>query len=440
MIKKISNNIITILSVIVIIIISLYFINEFRTKEIDGKIIGLDKETFTILSKDNTIYTFNYINNFKLDINKNIKIKYNKKLSNFIPIQNVNIKNISEIKNFEIIDDSMFIEYQTNAKKIVDNMTVEEKVGQLLLARIPVSNDLETITNYNIGGYILFERDINNKTKEELINKINEYQNTSSIPLLIAIDEEGGTVSRLSSNKDITASPFLSPQELYKIGGYNAIEKDTINKNIILKELGINVNLAPIADTTTSSKSYMYKRSFGQDAKETSKYIETVIKNTDESVTYVLKHFPGYGDNENTHKTNAIDIRTYKEFKNNDFLPFKRGIENGAQAILVSHNYIQNIDYQNPASLSANIHNILKQELQFKGIIMTDDLNMKALNNIDKKYIKSLLAGNNIIIVSNYTEAYYEIYNGIMNNEISEDYIEYLITKTIAWKYYKNLF
>lgn len=440
MIKKICNNLLTIISTIIIFIISIYFINEFRTREIEGKIIGLNKETFTIISNNNGIYTFNNTDNFNYDINENIKIKYNKKLSDFIPIQNINIKNISIIHNFKITDDSMFNKYQTKSKEIVANMTTEEKVGQLLLARIPVTNDLKTITDYHIGGYILFERDTKNKTKEELINKINEYQNTSSIPLLIAIDEEGGTVSRLNSNKDIIDTSFLSPQELYKNGGYKAIEKDTINKNGILEELGINVNLAPIADTTTTPSSYMYNRSFGKDAKATSKYIETVIKNTDEKVSYVLKHFPGYGDNNDTHKTSAIDTRSYKTFKNNDFLPFKKGIENGVQAILVSHNYIQSIDYQNPASLSPNIHNILKKELQFKGIIMTDDLDMKALNNVDNKYIKSILAGNNIIIVSNYNEAFNEIYNGIINNEISEEYIEYLITKTISWKYYKNLF
>ena len=440
MIKKISNNLLTIISTIVILLISIYFINEFRIREIDGKIIGLNKETFTIISNNNEIYTFNNPDDFNYNINENIKIKYNKKLNNLIPIQNINIKQIKTIQNFKIIDDSMFNNFLVQAEQIVKNMTTEEKVGQLLLVRIPISNDLKTITDYHIGGYILFERDIKNKTKDEIISKINEYQNTSIIPLLIAIDEEGGTVSRLSSNKNIVDTPFLSPQELYKKDGFKAIEKDTKNKNKILEELGINVNLAPIADTTTSSSSYMYNRSFGKNAKETSKYIETVIKNTNEKVSYVLKHFPGYGDNNDTHKTSTIDTRTYKTFKNNDFIPFKKGIENGVQSILVSHNYIQSIDYQKPASLSSNIHNILKKELQFKGIIMTDDLNMNALNGIDNKYIKSVLAGNNIIIVSNYIEAFNEIYNGIKNKDISEEYIEYLITQTIAWKYYKNLF
>lgn len=128
MIKKISNNLLTIISTTIILIISIYFINEFRTREIDGKIIGINEETFTILSNDNQIYTFYNTDNFNYEINKTIKIKYNKKLSNFIPVQNINIKDINIIYNFEITDDSMFNKYQTKAKEIVANMTTEEKL------------------------------------------------------------------------------------------------------------------------------------------------------------------------------------------------------------------------------------------------------------------------------------------------------------------------
>jgi len=169
MIKKLSNNLLTIISIIIIFTISIYFINEFRTREIDGKIIGLNKETFTIISNNNKIYTFNNTDNFNYNINENIKIKYNKKLNNFIPIQDINIKNITIINNLELTDDSMFNKYQKKAKQIVANMTIKEKVGQLLLARIPLTNDLKTITDNHIGGYILFERDTKNKTKEELV-------------------------------------------------------------------------------------------------------------------------------------------------------------------------------------------------------------------------------------------------------------------------------
>lgn len=144
-------------------------------------------------------------------------------------------------------------------------MSLNEKIGQLLLVRTPKTNNIETISKYNIGGYILFQRDIDSETKEELINEIKLYQSTSNIPLLIVIDEEGGIVSRLSSNKNIVNSPFQSPQELYKSGGFDKIKQDAIIKSNLLEELGINVNLAPVADISTNQKSYIYERSFDKD-------------------------------------------------------------------------------------------------------------------------------------------------------------------------------
>ena len=186
-------------------------------------------------------------------------------------------------------------------------MTLNEKIRQLLLVRVPETNKLETIKKYNIGGYILFQRDIDNKTKDELINEIKLYQSTSNIPLLIAIDEEGGIVARLSSNKNIINSPFQSPQELFKIGEFEKIKQEAIIKSNLLEELEINVNLAPIADISTNSKSYIYERSFGKDKNETAKYIKTILSTQNNNVSYVLKHFHGYSDNLDTHTGISID-------------------------------------------------------------------------------------------------------------------------------------
>ena len=320
-------------------------------------------------------------------------------------------------------------------------MSLNEKIGQLLLVRVPKTNKIETISKYNIGGYILFQRDIDNKTKDELINEIKLYQSTSNNSLLIAIDEEGGIVSRLSSNKNIVNLPFQSPQELFKIGGFEKIKQDAIIKSNLLEELGINVNLAPVADISTNPKSYIYERSFGKDKKETSKFIKTILETQNKNVSYVLKHFPGYFDNLNTHTSIAIDNRSYKTIKNNDFVPFKVGIENGANAILVSHNIVSNIDNK-PSSLSRNIHNILRNELSFDGIIITDDLSMSAIKGYNTKtpYIDSILAGNNILIVSNHVSAYEELYNAIIEDKISEELINRLILKNIQFKINLNLY
>ena len=429
--KKIIKKLFLIIPLVVIILISLYFYNIYRSKYLLGTIIYKDTNYFELITENDSIYRFNY--NSDLDVGENIKIKYNKQLSDFNYIQKINIISIDKEK--------IKLNYDDQALEILQDMTLSEKIGQLLLVRVPETNKLETIKKYNIGGYILFQRDIDNKTKDELINEIKLYQSTSNNPLLIAIDEEGGIVSRLSSNKNIINSPFQSPQELFKIGGFKKIKQDAIIKSNLLEELGINVNLAPVADISTNSKSYIYERSFGKDKNETAKYIKTILSTQNNNVSYVLKHFPGYSDNLDTHTGISIDNRSYKTIKNNDFIPFKVGIENGANAILVSHNIVSSIDNK-PSSLSRNIHNILRNELNFKGIIITDDLSMSAIKGYDTKtpYIDSILAGNNILIVSDYVTAYDEIYNAIIEDKISEDFIDRLILKNIQFKINLNLY
>ena len=429
--KKLIKNIFLFIPLIVIILISLYFYNIYKSKYLIGTIIYKDTNYFEVITENDSIYRFNYNSDF--DIGENIRIKYNKQLNDFNYIQKVDIKSIDEEK--------IKLNYDNQALKILQDMTLNEKIGQLLLVRIPETNKIETINKYNIGGYILFQRDVDNKRKDELIDEIKLYQSVSSIPLLIAIDEEGGTVSRLSSNKNIVKSPFQSPQELFKSGGFEAIKQDAIIKTNLLEELGINVNLAPVADISTNSKSYIYERSFGKDKNETAKYIETILSTQNNNVSYVLKHFPGYSDNLDTHKSTAIDNRSYKTIKTNDFIPFKVGIKNGANAILVSHNIVSSIDNK-PSSLSRNIHNILRNELSFNGIIITDDLSMNAVKGYNTKtpYIDSILAGNNILIVSDYVSAFDEIYNAIIEDKISEELINRLVLKTIQFKINLNLY
>lgn len=429
--KKLIKNIFLFIPLIVIILISLYFYNIYKSKYLIGTIIYKDTNYFEVITENDSIYRFNYNSDF--DIGENIRIKYNKQLNDFNYIQKVDIKSIDEEK--------IKLNYDNQALKILQDMTLNEKIGQLLLVRIPETNKIETINKYNIGGYILFQRDVDNKRKDELIDEIKLYQSVSNIPLLIAIDEEGGTVSRLSSNKNIVKSPFQSPQELFKSGGFEAIKQDAIIKTNLLEELGINVNLAPVADISTNSKSYIYERSFGKDKNETAKYIETILSTQNNNVSYVLKHFPGYSDNLDTHKSTAIDNRSYKTIKTNDFIPFKVGIKNGANAILVSHNIVSSIDNK-PSSLSRNIHNILRNELSFNGIIITDDLSMNAVKGYNTKtpYIDSILAGNNILIVSDYVSAFDEIYNAIIEDKISEELINRLVLKTIQFKINLNLY
>lgn len=423
---------------LILLLISMLSLILIKENKLEGNIINIDSNTFTILTSKGFIYKFAKNNDFKYKLDDNVEILYKKNLNNFTNIQNIDIKKINKISNFKFLNNSLFKDYENEALEILKNMTIEEKIGQLLLARIPEKEKIDTIKNYHIGGYILFGRDVNNKSKYELIDEIKNYQNNSKIPLLIAIDEEGGTVSRLSSNKNIITNPFLSSQEIYKNNGFDGIRNDTINKSKILYELGINLNLAPVADVSINEDDYIFKRSFGKNADLTSKYIETVISNTDYKVSYTLKHFPGYGNNKDTHKGIAIDDRTYSSFEQNDFLPFIAGIKRNVNSILFSHNYMNCVDKINPASLSPNVHNILKN-LNFNNIMITDDISMNGLKDVEDKYLKAVLAGNNLLIVTDFKEAYNEILNAYRDKKISDSMINYLVLKNISWKYYKKL-
>lgn len=337
-------------------------------------------------------------------------------------------------------DKEIFEDYYESAKQKLSELTLDEKIGQVLLVRLPDKDAVSELKEYKFGGYLLFGKDFKNKTEDQVKNEIKELQENSNLPLLIAADEEGGTVVRVSSNSKLVPEKFASPSELYKEGGFERIKEDTINKSSILINLGVNLNLAPVVDVSTNPSDYMYERSLGEDANLTSEYAKVVIEaSKGVGVSYTLKHFPGYGNNVDTHVGSSVDNRTYEDILSNDLLPFKSGIEAGAEAVLISHNTVTSIDSENPASLSPKIHEILRKDLNFSGVIITDDLSMGAVLNDKSANIKAIQAGNDFLIVTDYKQAITDIKNGIENGDISEDDINNMALKVISWKYYKKI-
>ena len=329
------------------------------------------------------------------------------------------------------------------AEELLKTMTLEEKVGQIFLVRCKPETALEDIEKYNIGGFILFDANIVNQTKESLASTLQSYQEASDIDLLIAIDEEGGTVNRLSWYQEFRGVPFYSPQDLYNEGGYPLIESDTEEKAKLLKSLGINLNLAPVADISTNPYDFIYYRTFGKDAVETSKYVETVVKvMKEQNIGSTLKHFPGYGDNLDTHTGISIDERSYENFLEYDFLPFKAGIKAGAGSILVSHNIVKSMDENLPASLSPKVNKIIREELNFDGVVMTDDLQMDAIKEYigdSSSAVLAVQAGNDLIIASNFELQIPSVIEAVKKGEISEDRINEAVLRVLTWKFELNI-
>lgn len=140
-----------------------------------------------------------------------------------------------------------------------------------------------------------------------------------------------------------------------------------------------------------------------------------------------------------THKGTSTDYKSYADILKEDIPPFEAGINAGAEAVMVSHNIVFNIDRENPACLSKRINNILRKNLKFTGIIITDDISMKAVSNIQDVTVKAILAGNDLIITTDYEESFNSIKNAISNGVLSEEYISRLAFRILAWKYYKGL-
>lgn len=352
-----------------------------------------------------------------------IKQKENKQYENIIP------NNTNDI----------FKDYYNEAINTLKTMSLEEKIAQTLLVRYP-DNGLEVLIKYPFGGFVFFKKDFENKDKQEVQNMIKSLQDISKIPLLTAVDEEGGIVNRISTNNKLVSEPFKSSQQLYNEGGLEKIKEDTITKSKILSSLGINLNLAPVIDVSTNKDDYMYDRTIGQNTNITCEYAKTVIKaSKEENVSYTLKHFPGYGNNMDTHTDTSIDNRTLEQIKKVDLPPFKTGIEQGAEAILISHNIVNSIDKNNPASLSKEVHKLLTDELNFSGIIITDAIDMGAISEIENVSSKALQAGNHLIITTDYEKSINDIKTAIKNKEISINNLNKIVLKILAWKYYKGL-
>ncbi|OEJ14624.1 beta-hexosaminidase [Brachyspira hampsonii] len=258
----------------------------------------------------------------------------------------------------------------------VSKMSKKERIGLLLMVgikdKVLSEETIKTLKENNIIGVILFDYNIKDeKQLRKLTSDLRKYVNSN---ILISIDQEGGEVNRIAFDplKDI------SPKN---IGDSNSIEYAydiAYKKSKFLLDLGINVILGPLCDIPSDTNSYLYNRSFSTNADIVAEMVSNTVKaQRDAGIISVLKHFPGHGDTiVNSHNDFPIIDKTTNELLSNEFIPFKSGIEECAEMILVSHIKNKYIDNRYPASMSRKYADILENELGFNGVIITDDLAM----------------------------------------------------------------
>lgn len=349
----------------------------------------------------------------------------------------------------ELAEQQRLAELARRAQELEDrlaSMTLAEKVGQLFFLRCPSSGAEAAVAQYHLGGILLFTQDYKDAsgnwlTQDAFAEKLAALQaaaeSDTGIPLLIGSDEEGGTVTRASRNPNLFPSKFPSPQSLFQTGGLEGLLADTQQYNSRLHSLGITVNFAPVCDVSTNPKDFIYERSFGQNAQTTADYIAQVVAAmSDAGIASVLKHFPGYGSNADTHTGIAVDERPYEQFLAEDYLPFAAGIDADAPFVLVSHNIVTCLDSSYPASLSAAWHEQLRSYLGFEGVILTDDLDMgavKAYADSGNIAVLALQAGNDMIVCSDLTQIG-AVIAAVQDGTLSEKTIDSACRRVLAAK------
>ena len=357
-------------------------------------------------------------------------------------------KNEESNKNSEIVEENNkeeIIEVD-HIKEKIDEMSLEEKIGQMLVVGFQgteITANLENLIKKNkVGGVILIGdnvTDVNGVIK--LNNDIKKLNEENDIPLLISVDEEGGSVSRVPGEFiEVPTSEFIGRLDSEEIS-YNTGK--VIGEQI--KALGFNMDYAPVLDILSNpDNTVIGDRAYGNNADIVSRLgISTMNGLESEGVIPVVKHFPGHGDTYvDSHYGLPIVYKTLEELNSLEFIPFKDAIDSGADAVMVSHIILSNIDSENPASLSKDIvKGILRDNLGFNGVVVTDDMTMGAIvNNFDigSSAIKAINAGVDIILVCHDYEMQIKVIEAIRNavrtGEISEAIINESVYRVLTLK------
>lgn len=286
-------------------------------------------------------------------------------------------------------------------------LSLEEKIGQMIIYGINEENVkdrlIKMIKDYKIGGIILYKR--NYKTSEELINLVNALKDANKqnkLPLFISIDQEGGRVNRMPNEFE----NIKSPAELIKDKNPRNVTKATHITSQMLNEFGINMVFAPVLDIQRFGDNHAIgDRCYGKTADEVNKYaIEAMKEFKQNNIISVVKHFPGHGATAlDSHFFLPTITTNINELEKNDMKPFEIAIKEGSEAIMVGHLLVKGINNFLPVSLSRKfIINYLRKKYKFKGLIITDDLKMKAIHFMYGSNIavrKAFKAGNDIIMM-----------------------------------------
>ena len=297
----------------------------------------------------------------------------------------------------------------------------------------------KALSQYAVGGIVYFSKNI--QSAEQLSEMIDNTKLYSKYPLFIAVDEEGGKVSRIADAE--LADRVDSAKMIGETGDAGNAYQAGVTIGTYLTELGFNLNFAPVADLSNVENSIMAQRAYGSDAAAVSPFVTSMMQGlTEQGVTACLKHFPGIGSStQDTHDGLASTDRSLEEFRANEFVVFQAGIDAGANMIMVGHMSAPALAGDNtPSSLSkAVVTDILRDEMNYKGVIISDALNMSAISEYyssEQAAVMALKAGCDMILMpENFQEAYEGVIQAVADGTISEERINDSLRRIYRIKY-----
>lgn len=347
------------------------------------------------------------------------------------------------------------------ADVILKNMTLEEKIGQMFIVNLELLDSSrgtyfehteftekmeKTLSKYPVGGVVFFSR--NAETIEQTKEFTKKLMGVSKIPLFIGVDEEGGEVARLGSNKNLRMTQFPAMEEVGRQGDeeYAFHMGETIGREI--KELGFNLDFAPVADVKTNEKNTeIGSRSFGSDEKLVSRMVEQVVKGLNsQNVASTLKHFPGHGDAQGDSHEGAVNVdNSLNRLRDVELVPFRTGIKAGADLVMVSHISISRITGSiTPASMTKMVMNeMLRTELGFEGVIITDAMDMKCITEYykpEKAALGAIKAGADIVLMpEDLKKAFNSILEAVEGGKLDEKRIDESVRRILELKIKKGI-
>ena len=367
-------------------------------------------------------------------------------------------KNVKESSDRKVDSSGMSEQSEGNqqtieemAKKIVDEMTIDEKVYQMFIV-LPEqltgvgqvtaagTTTQEALEKYPVGGILYLSQNIVSRNQTQTM--LSNVQAYSKIPVFTAVDEEGGVVSRVGNNPNMGTTSFPSMKNIGSTGDSNQAYTVGYTIGNECKELGFNLDFAPVADVFSNPENTVIgNRAFSDDPNITADMVSSCVRGfKDAKMLCALKHFPGHGDTiADSHYEAAITSKTLEELDELEFVPFVKGIEAGADFVMVGHILTPNItDDYIPATLSNEMLSILRDELKFDGIIITDAMNMAAITDYyssSEAAVTAVKAGIDMILVpEDFHAAVSGVIHALETGEITEEEINDSVIRIIQTK------